>query len=249
MSPVGLEVAARRRATGGMPRRVRQVVGLVLLLLSWPVTSRSQTPADSADDRRRGELLRELRTLAAEEQRAMQPTRQRRSTRTMTATDESDVRERRRHIEALLDTLVLQRPGGARELGALQRAYPDSPLLRRTRADLDLRDGRALAALNGYDALLRRSPRDAAVARRRARALAALRDTARAVQAWSAVLDAEPEDREAFDSLLSWRSATGTLDALELQLERLRLFSVDSLLLANRQAEVAARRARAGGEP
>lgn len=220
------------------------------LLLGSASATRAQA-AEPADSARRERLLVELRALATLEARAVAESRRRAPVRRPagTAAPADAAGDHRRTIEAVLDTLVLQRDAGADALASLERAYPGSPLLLRTRADLAMRDGRPAEALPTYERLLRAAPRDATIARRRARALLLLPDATRALAAWTSVLDAIPEDRESFDTLLRLRAATGTLALLEAQLQRLRLLSGDSLLIRRREAEVAAWRQRQGGPP
>ena len=232
-------------------RRSARRTSLGAALLVATATATSAQAGEPSDAVRRERLVGELRALAALEALAVGDARRRTSGRPKTSATNGSVaaREHRVAIEALLDTLVLQRTTGAAELASLERAYPGSPLLLRTRADLAVRDGRPHEALVGYERLLRAAPRDAVLARRRARALLLLPDTGRALAAWTTVLDAVPEDREAFDILLRLRSATNTLPVLQGQLQRLRLLSGDSLLLRGREAEVQARRRRSGVQP
>jgi tetratricopeptide (TPR) repeat protein len=141
-------------------------------------------------------------------------------------------------LRALLDRVVFETDWGPAELERLRRAYRGSALFERYAAELAARGGEPLAALRGYDRLLRLDPQDAGLIHARGRVLEELDRTDEAVHAYMRALDLAPEDEATFRDLLRLRQEAGALAELLEQVQRLRLINPESAVLAERETEV-----------
>lgn len=223
------------------------VAALFAMAMPLPAAARAQgdAPADSARVALRRALLSATAEVEAAELGLVQQAQGKRN-----LMDTADSARAMRHgaavarLRVLLDSALHRTPWGGAELQLLRRAYPGSALLLRYEAAWHVHEGRDSLALAAYDALLRWAPDDAELLLARATVLERLRRPDDARGAYARALDARPEDGTAFDALVRLHARDSSLARLLEQVQRLRVRSPKSRLLADHEIELLHRMGR-----
>ena len=143
-----------------------------------------------------------------------------------------------KRARALLDTVIFLRPWGPSTLTRMRAEYPGSMLLDRYDAALLVRQGNDTAALMRYSTLLRKTPQDPELHLAQGAILQRIGKPKDAIVAYERALDLDPENSEAYQSLLSMHDQSKSFDKLLGQIRRLRARRPESSVLREHEIEL-----------
>lgn len=143
-----------------------------------------------------------------------------------------------RALQALADTLATDDRWGAGELASAGRAFGEGRILRLAEARAASARGDTASALHRYASLVREAPADAPLRAEYGRALLAAGQPVAARETLALSLEQQPEDSDAFRTLVRAAQGPEDLESLAARIGRLRARRPGSPILAERELEL-----------